>query len=57
MRVLLTISLLFSLNGLSFAQDLHVIDSLKQVIEEVVDKYPEQWTWHYDRWELGAAYA
>ena len=26
-------------------------------IEGVVDQYPEQWTWHYDRWEIEGAYA
>ena len=25
-------------------------------IEGVVDRYPEQWTWHYDRWQIEPAY-
>lgn len=26
-------------------------------IEGVVDRYPEQWTWHYDRWQVEPAYS
>lgn len=25
-------------------------------IETAVDRYPEQWTWHYDRWKIEPAY-
>jgi lauroyl/myristoyl acyltransferase len=26
-------------------------------IERTVDLYPDQWTWHYDRWKISKAYA